>query len=113
MPKRDDIINDLLVGRSTLLHAIKHLREYERIKDLECTLGPIYGEDEDHIGKWKKAGKEYGFSECDDEEFEMNECPRCSAEYSAYQARKILKNRVGRINGVLTRLGNSIRREKG
>jgi hypothetical protein len=72
-------------------------------------LAPIYGEDEDHIGKWKKAGKECGFSEVEDEHFEMIECPRCSAEYASYQARKLIKNRVARINGILTRLGNSIR----
>jgi len=109
--KRDSLISNLLIGRSTLLHVIKHLREYARIKDLTCSLGPIYGEDDDHIGKWKKAGKEYGFGEVEDEHFEMIECPRCSAEYAAYQARKILKNRVARINGILTRLGNSIREE--
>lgn len=109
--KRDALITNLLVGRSTLLHAIKHLHAYTRINDFECTIGPIYGEDEDHIGKWKKAGKECGFDEVEDEKFEMLECPRCSAEYASYHARKILKNRVARINGILTRLGNSIREE--
>jgi hypothetical protein len=58
---------------------------------------------------WKKAGKEYGYGSCDDEEFEMNECPLCSAQYAAYRAKRLLKNRLGRINGILTRMGNKIR----
>jgi hypothetical protein len=107
--KRDALITNLLVGRSTLLHAIKHLHAYTRIMDLTCTIGLIYGEDEDHIGKWKAAGKEYGYGHCDNEEFEMNECPLCSAQYAAYKSKKLLKNRIGRINGILTRMGNKIR----
>jgi hypothetical protein len=92
-----------------LLRAIDHLNEYERTKALKCSLLEENNVGNDHIGNWKAAGKEYGFGECDDEEAEMNDCPLCGAQYAAYKAKKILKNRVGRINGILTRMGKHLR----
>jgi hypothetical protein len=107
--KKSSLIVHLLVGRSILLRAVNHLNNYNRIKDLQCTMDDQDGHGLDHIGKWKAAGKEYGYGHCDNEEFEMNECPLCSAQYAAYKSKKLLKNRIGRINGILTRMGNKIR----
>ena len=114
--KRGDLIHDLLVGRSALLRAAEHVKDFWHIIDLHCTLEDDHGflpvvckEQQDHIGKWKAAGKEYGFGECEDERFEMLECPLCSAMYAGGEARKLIKARVGRINGILTRMGTHLR----
>lgn len=117
--KRDKLIANLLVGRSALLRAAEHVKDYWHIADLHCTLEddyghlPIVGKDtQDHIGKYKATGKEYGFDMCDDEFIEITECPLCSTVWAAYHARKIIKARIGRINGILTRMGNKMRGEK-
>ncbi len=107
--KRGELIANLMVGRSILLRAVGHLNSYESYKDLPCERDDM---EVDHIGGWKRCGKEYGFQDADEEYENMVECPRCSAQYAAYQARKILKNRVGRINGILTRLGNNMREKE-
>lgn len=104
-PKKDNLLQELLIGRSMLMRAMSHLT-YERLIGLTCSLEE---EPKDHIGLWKEAGKEYGFDECDDEHFEVLECPRCSAQYAAFKARKLIMGRVGRINGILTRMGNNLR----
>lgn len=101
-------ILDLLAGRSMLMRAKGHLKDHERWIGLTCSLENA---EKDHIGLWKQAGKEYGFGNCDDEEFEMKECPRCSAQYAAFKAKRVLGSRVGRINGILTRMGNHLRRK--
>ena len=105
------LIRDLLVGRSILLHAAKHAKSYSRFGDMKCTLwaDDDYGQFKDHIGKWIKAGREDGFDVCEDERFELMECPRCSAEYSAYQAAKMMRAQAGVITGILTRIGNNLR----
>lgn len=104
------IIYGLIAGRSMLMRAAGHL-SYERNQNLKCALFMEHGDyfGLDHIGKWKAAGKENGFGECDDEYFEMIECPLCSAQYAAFKARKLIMGRVGRINGILTRMGNGMR----
>lgn len=106
MKKREDLIPELLMGRSMLMRAIGHIKSYSRIDNLECDL---IDSKIDHIGVWKAAGKEHGFGNCDDEKFEMMECPRCSAQYGALKAKKVMAGRCGRINGILTRMGNSLR----
>lgn len=112
MRTKGHLIYDLLIGRSMLMRAAKHLKDYARTMDLKCSLGVIYGEDKDHVGKWKAAGKEYGFDNCEDEKFEMIECPLCSACYATFGAKKIMAGRVGRINGILTRMGNGLREKQ-
>lgn len=107
--KKSQAIVNLMVGRSILLRAVNHLNDYNRVKDLSCTIDDKDAHGLDHIGKWKVAGKEYGYGHCDDEESEMNECPLCSVQYAAYKSKRLLKNRIGRINGILTRMGNKIR----
>lgn len=107
--KRDKLISNLLMGRSILLHAINHLNDYDRVRGLGCERDDL---ETDHIGGWKACGKEYGFQDADEEYEKMVECPLCGSQYAAYQARKILKNRVGRINGILTSLGNKLREKE-
>lgn len=102
----NDHVSNLLMGRSMLIRASNHLASHSRVRGLTCSLRD---EELDHIGEWKTAGKEYGFGECDDQHCEMLECPRCSAQYAAFKAKRIVRARVGRINGMLTRIGNRLR----
>lgn len=97
---------DLVIGRAMLLRAIGHLKAYTRKMDLDCLLRD---EQVDHIGKWKAAGKEDGFSNCEDEYDDVMDCPRCSAEYATFKAKKLMAGRCGRINGILTRMGKNWR----
>jgi len=103
--KRGDLIHDLLVGRSALLRAAEHIN-YERWIGLECSLDLAKV---DHIEQWKAAGKEYGFDSVNDEYMALVECPRCSAQYAAWKAKKILKAKAGLISGILTRMGTHLR----
>ena len=114
--KRGDLITDLMIGRSALLRAAEHAKDYWHFQDLHCSLEdkdgylPMVGsEPEDHIGKYKAAGKEFGWDSLDDELFEINECPLCSARWAAWHARKIMKAKAGLISGILTRMGNHLR----
>ena len=104
-------IAELLIGRSILMRAVKHLN-YKRQIDLKCSLieSDPYGDD--HIGVWKKWNKENGYDDGGDDYFNMTECPLCSAQFAAFKARKLLKGRVGRINGILTRIGNNLREKE-
>ena len=117
--KRGDLVTELLIGRSMLLRATEHVKSWDHFTDLHCTLEnengflPIVGKTtEDHIGKYKAAGKEYGWDSLDDEMFELNECPLCSAVWAAYKARRIMKAKAGLINGILTRMGNHLREKE-
>jgi hypothetical protein len=119
--KRGDLITDLLIGRSALLRAAEHAKDYMRFQvndpngqlvDLHCTLEDKHGflpKNIDHIGKYKAAGKEYGWDSLDDEMFEITECPLCSARWAAWKAKKILKAKAGLITGILTRMGTHLR----
>ena len=107
--KRDALISNLLIGRSMLLRAIEHAKNWQRYMDLTCSLE---GETDDHIGLWKKAIKEHQSiydGLCDEEMFEVLECPKCSNIYAGYKARRIMKAKLGTINGILTRMGNNMR----
>jgi hypothetical protein len=108
--KRGDLLTDLLMGRSMLLHAIESAKNWQRFMDLDCSLDEA---PDDHIGVWKKAIKESDKTSernlCEDELFEVNECPKCSAMYASYKARRIMKQKLGIINGILTRMGNHMR----
>jgi hypothetical protein len=113
--KRGDLIADLLIGRSMLLRAADHAKDYWHFKDLHCTLEDEEGyltNDIDHIGKYKAAGKEYGWVSLDEEMFEMDECPLCSARWASYKARRIMKAKAGLISGILTRMGNNLREKE-
>lgn len=104
-------VAELLIGRSILLRAVKHL-DYTRQIDLRCSLILADPYADDHIGVWKKYNKENGFDEGGDDYFYMMECPLCSAQFAAFRARKLMKGRVGRINGSLTRIGNGLREKE-
>lgn len=105
-------IDDLLIGRAMLVRAMNHLKDFTRTMDLNCSLlkDDPYGDD--HIGIWKKWNKENGYDEGGDDYFYMMECPLCSAQFAAFRARKLLKGRAGRINGILTRMGNNLREKE-
>ncbi len=116
--KRDALISNLLMGRSTLLRALEHTKNWQRFMDLKCSLedkdGFLHGLD--HIGLWKaaikEAEKEPSVDLCEDELFEVNECPRCSSIYASYKARRIMKAKLGTINRILTRMGNNMRKSE-
>ena len=107
---RGDMLTNLLMGRSMLLHSIEHAKNWKRYMDLSCSLE---NQQDDHIGLWKKAIKEARndiyVDMCEDEKFEVMECPKCSAIYAGFKARQIMKAQLGIINGVLTRMGNHLR----
>lgn len=104
--KRGDLITDLLIGRSALLRAAEHLKSCERYKDLPCCDDDM---ENDHIGQWIKFGKAYGFDEGEDVFYNLINCPRCSVQYAAFKARKLLVGQAGRITGILTRMGTHLR----
>jgi len=104
--KRGDLIHDLLVGRSILLRAAKHLNDFNRWVNLPCDADDL---EKDHIGQWFAFGKAYGYDEGEDVYFNMVTCPRCSAQYSNFKAKKMLVGQAGRITGILTRMGNHLR----
>ena len=109
LTQEKEAMNDLLRGRAMLMRAVKRLREEETFR-LPCTL---HDAKLDHIGEWKAAIKEYGADQGGDEYFEVMECPRCSAQYGAFKAKKLMLGLAGRISGNLTRIGNILRREDG
>ena len=113
---KTDALHNLLIGRSMLLRAMEHVKDFWHIADFHCTLEdhhgylPIVGNaTQDHIGKLKAAAKEYGWDSVDDEIFGINECQLCSVVWATSKARRIMKAKLGIINGILSRMGNNLR----
>ena len=95
--------DDALIGRAILARAILHIKDSMRHDGLACARS-----EENHIEMWKRAMLE-GPEEAGDALKDMVECPLCSSIIAAWQARKLMKGKLGRISGGLTLAGRALR----
>ena len=103
--------DDSLIGRAILVGAIRHLKDSMRNYGLDCKRTEV-----NHIELWKNAihRKMYEDGEYEVTEAlqDMADCPMCSSIIAAWQARKLLKGKLGRLSGGLTNAGQALRRKR-
>jgi hypothetical protein len=103
--------DDSLIGRAILAGAIRHLKDSMRHYGLDCTRTEV-----NHIDLWKNAihrkMNEDGVDEVTEALQDMADCPLCSSIIAAWQARKLLKGKLGRLSGGLTNAGQALRRKR-
>jgi hypothetical protein len=103
--------DDALIGRAILAGAIRHLKDFKRHYGLDCT-----STSNSHIELWKNAIHRKMYGDGEDEVTEalqdMADCPLCSSIIAAWQARKLLKGKLGRLSGGLTNAGQALRRKR-
>ena len=98
--------DDALIGRAILASAVFYLKDSMRHYGLECTRTEV-----SHIELWKRSMHD-DLEDPKEALQEMADCPLCSSIIAAWQARKILKGKLGRISGGLTRAGAALRRKR-
>jgi hypothetical protein len=99
--------DDALIGRAILAGAIRHLKDSMRHDGLNCTRTEV-----DHIEMWKRSMHDDDPEVSKEVKQDMADCPLCSSIIAAWQARKLLKGKLGRLSGGVTNAGQALRRKR-